>query len=80
MEGYILLVHSEKVAGKEIEIVINYYIPDRRKDSIAQVCIHVTEQFTIPVTELFKGIPELWEAVCTIVDRVNWTEIYNDTL
>lgn len=74
--GFILLSHYENVAGKELEIVINYYIPDESKDSIVQISISKEGHFTIPVTDLFKGVPELWEAICIVVDRVDWKAVY----
>ena len=75
-ESLVLLVHYEYVAGRELEIVINYYHPGESIDSIVRVSISKNPDYTIPVTDLFRGIPEMWEAICEIINRVDWKEVY----
>jgi len=85
------LTHFEDVNGESLSIVVKYDIKEFEVEDIEAVYIRserkeceITDvnpfSATVSVWDIFKEIPEMEVAIEKIVARVDWRELYAETV
>ena len=75
----IVLTYSEKIDGQSIEIAVEYDVKNFEVEGIDAVYV-IAGCVCVDVWPIFSQIPEMDVAINKIVDRVDWRELYTETV